>query len=674
MDDSFENGHEISINDGILLKKGPALYLPEILNSTTGTLSLVHYTNNVLCIEWKPNDNFIIADADTQVQDDWSFVDTIAKRTRTASETIVFNTNTGTISHKDTPPIVPGTHQNANKPRVIRAKIVDLKFIEVFKNGHAIRLVNKSDGKPHSEYFFQHGNADSFLRSLKTTRCLQVSRHNRNVYEISENVEYDKEKLQKTFSELRIEDIKGTSGGWISNMVSNPLGQTMDFLAKMSDAYTVLPRVVQSGFTSPQRTTDYNASGMVTSATDEFYEVLGTSPRPSSEDSSIDNNQSKEEDDKLPPRPKITRGSPLTEKQWCEFLSEDGRVTDAERVKEVIFRGGIESALRSEVWKFLLEYYPWTSTKTERIELRKSKSQEYFKMKLQWLTLSADQEKNFSDYRDRKCQIEKDVKRTDRTEEFFQGDDNTNLGLLQDILMTYVMYNFDLGYVQGMSDLLAPILRIMTNEVDAFWCFVGFMDMVYTNFDMDQAGMKRQLQDVNSLTALANPRLYRYFEEHGAENMYFCFRWLLVWFKREFSHSDVLTLWEVLWTKLPCINFHLIFSVAILDDQTNIFIAHQFEFNEILKHVNELSMQIDLTTILKKAEAIYLQIKAAEHLTDEVRLIIGEEPLNLSINKSDDEYDDNFDDISIEKDPKEEANRLKKYEEACERSMINTFY
>ncbi|KAG4073447.1 hypothetical protein HA402_000671 [Bradysia odoriphaga] len=84
----------------------------------------------------------------------------------------------------------------------------------------------------------------------------------------------------------------------------------------------------------------------------------------------------------------------------------------------------------------------------------------------------------------------------------FTGDDNENLGLLQDILMTYVMYNFDLGYVQGMSDLLAPILRIMTNEVDAFWCFVGFMDMVYTNFDMDQAGMKRQLQDLNSFNSV----------------------------------------------------------------------------------------------------------------------------------------------------------------------------
>lgn len=48
--------------------------------------------------------------------------------------------------------------------------------------------------------------------------------------------------------------------------------------------------------------------------------------------------------------------------------------------------------------------------------------------------------------------------------------------MLNDILMTYVMYNFDLGYVQGMSDLLSPILQLLKNEVDAFWCFVGFMN------------------------------------------------------------------------------------------------------------------------------------------------------------------------------------------------------
>lgn len=34
------------------------------------------------------------------------------------------------------------------------------------------------------------------------------------------------------------------------------------------------------------------------------------------------------------------------------------------------------------------------------------------------------------------------------------------------------------GYVQGMSDLLSPILFLMEDEVEAFWCFVGFMEKV----------------------------------------------------------------------------------------------------------------------------------------------------------------------------------------------------
>jgi hypothetical protein len=33
-----------------------------------------------------------------------------------------------------------------------------------------------------------------------------------------------------------------------------------------------------------------------------------------------------------------------------------------------------------------------------------------------------------------------------------------------------------MGYNQGMSDLLAPILTLIQNESDTFWCFVGLMN------------------------------------------------------------------------------------------------------------------------------------------------------------------------------------------------------
>lgn len=499
MRDLFTISQEISSHDGILLKKGPALFLNEILNCTTGTLSLVHYVSSKLYIEWRPIDHYLISDADTQEQDDWSFVDTITKRNRTASECLAFNNPT--IDERPN-----ATLSSASKAKILRTNIGDLKTIEVLKSGHLIRLISNVDGKANSEYFFQNGNADGFVRTLQTTHCLRRSRHYRNHYEILSNVECDTEKLQKTFAELKIEDIKGAhSGGWISSMMRNPLEHTMDFLAKMSDVYPVYPNSDQSPKQSPispttptmttTAPTTTTVSKQTTTTNNDEYEVLGTSPRSNGDDDDendrIQNgnnengsrryrNGDRDDDSKypkLPPRPSVSRGPSLSLKQWQEFQSEDGRISDSNRVKEIIFRGGIENNLRKEVWKFLLNYYDWNATNEQRIAHRSKKEKEYYQMKMQWLSMSEIQEKNFSDYRDRKCQIEKDVKRTDRTLEYFAGDENPNLSRLQDILMTYVMYNFDLGYVQGMSDLLAPILSTMENEVSRIMILIIMDDV-----------------------------------------------------------------------------------------------------------------------------------------------------------------------------------------------------
>lgn len=102
----------------------------------------------------------------------------------------------------------------------------------------------------------------------------------------------------------------------------------------------------------------------------------------------------------LGPRPVVSRGHPLD--QWEEFLDLEGRVKDPERVKELVFRGvrlqtqqqrirkehlvpilqphgllvfqGVTPSQRKEVWKFLLGFYPWNSTATEREDLLRLKT------------------------------------------------------------------------------------------------------------------------------------------------------------------------------------------------------------------------------------------------------------------------------------------------------------
>lgn len=104
-----------------------------------------------------------------------------------------------------------------------------------------------------------------------------------------------------------------------------------------------------------------------------------------------------------------------------------------------------------------------------------------------------------------------------------------------------------------------------------------------TNFEMDQKGMKTQLCQLHTLLCTTEPQLAYYLNRHDSGNMFFCFRWLLVLFKREFSAIDILKLWEILWTNLPCKNFHLLICAAILDTEKNILIENNYGFTEILK-------------------------------------------------------------------------------------------
>lgn len=78
-----------------------------------------------------------------------------------------------------------------------------------------------------------------------------------------------------------------------------------------------------------------------------------------------------------------------------------------------------------------------------------------------------------------------------------------------------------------------------------------------------------------------------------------------------------------MWTELPCKNFHLLLCCAILESEKQQIMEKHYGFNEILKHINELSMKIDVEDILCKAEAISLQMAQCKELPQAVCEILG---------------------------------------------------
>ncbi|KAK9715171.1 hypothetical protein RND81_06G147500 [Saponaria officinalis] len=298
------------------------------------------------------------------------------------------------------------------------------------------------------------------------------------------------------------------------------------------------------------------------------------------------------------------RQSPLTEEEWISFLDSEGRVVDSKALRKRIFYGGVAHELRKEVWPFLLGYYDYNSTYAEREYLRSVRKQDYEIIKLQWQSIFPEQAKRFTKFRERKGLIEKDVVRTDRSFSFFDGDDNPNIDILYDILLTYSFYNFDLGYCQGMSDYLSPILFVMGDDAETFWCFASLMERVGPNFNRDQSGMHAQLFALSKLVELSDGPLHNYFKQNDCLNYFFCFRWILIQFKRELRYEETMRLWEVLWTRHLSEHFHLYVCVAILKRQRNKIIGEQMDFDTLLKFINELSGHIDLDAIIRDAEAL----------------------------------------------------------------------
>ncbi|KAI0559067.1 tbc1 domain family member 13 [Gracilaria domingensis] len=141
---------------------------------------------------------------------------------------------------------------------------------------------------------------------------------------------------------------------------------------------------------------------------------------------------------------------------------------------------------------------------------------------------------------------------------------------LERVLFVYVKMHSKLGYRQGMNELAAPFLLTFAEgrvkdlsdvEADAYFCFESIMsEMVscYEPSNSDNAGIGRQLRELQALLRIKDPALERRFEELGIDTRFYGLRWIRLWLMQEFLLPDCLCLWDSFLTsevRLPWIRY-----------------------------------------------------------------------------------------------------------------------
>uniref|UniRef100_UPI0037E79B7E USP6 N-terminal-like protein isoform X2 n=1 Tax=Semicossyphus pulcher TaxID=241346 RepID=UPI0037E79B7E len=138
--------------------------------------------------------------------------------------------------------------------------------------------------------------------------------------------------------------------------------------------------------------------------------------------------------------------------KWLKMLNSWDKYKNSEKLVRRIYKG-IPLQLRGQVWCLLLDVP----------KIKEEKKDFYEKLKARARGLSPDIR-----------QIDLDVNRTYRDHIMFMHRYDVKQQALFHVLTAYSMYNTEVGYCQGMSQITA-LLLIYMNEEDAFWALVKLL-------------------------------------------------------------------------------------------------------------------------------------------------------------------------------------------------------
>ncbi|XP_038667773.1 USP6 N-terminal-like protein isoform X2 [Scyliorhinus canicula] len=212
--------------------------------------------------------------------------------------------------------------------------------------------------------------------------------------------------------------------------------------------------------------------------------------------------------------------------KWLKMLKSWDKYKNSEKVVRRIYKG-IPLQLRGEVWSLLLEIQKIKSEKKDLYDKLKSKAR----------IISPDIR-----------QIDLDVNRTYRDHIMFRERYGVKQQALFHVLAAYSLYNTEVGYCQGMSQITALLLMYL-NEEDAFWALVrllsGSKHSMHGFFVPGFPKLLRFQEHHDRILKKLMPKLKQHLDSQDLFTSLYTMKWFFQCFLDRTPFTLTLRLWDI---------------------------------------------------------------------------------------------------------------------------------
>ncbi|XP_067002612.1 USP6 N-terminal-like protein [Anabrus simplex] len=213
-------------------------------------------------------------------------------------------------------------------------------------------------------------------------------------------------------------------------------------------------------------------------------------------------------------------------KKWLKMLHNWEASVTTEKMRRRLYKG-LPDSVRGQVWRQLLKL---DVVKEEQ----KGKYQEMLERA----------HRGSPDIR----QIDLDVNRTYRDHIMFRERYGIQQQALFNVLSAYSVYNLEIGYCQGMSQIAALLLMYM-NEEDAFWALsVLIADKKYSMHGFYIPGFPKLLRYQEHHDKIMNrflPKLKKHLDRNGVDTGIYTLKWFFQCFLDRVPFTLTLRIWDV---------------------------------------------------------------------------------------------------------------------------------